>query len=259
MTTLRLIADDLTGALDTAAEFVALTGPVHAFWQGSRPAALPANAAIDLATREGSLEAARAATSARCPPLEQADIAFKKIDSLMRGHTLAGAGGLLHRRAVDARRAGAGLSVPGPGHPRRPAICVRARRLGAGRAGPRRSDAGAGRSGAAGRPAPACCRGSPCSMPRPMPISRPWWRRPAAPAPGAVVRHRRPGARAGRRRRADHAASAGADPGPVRQRPGRHRGAARGLPPALAAPCRTRHRPALDGWPPRSTATASPP
>ena len=30
MTTLRLIADDLTGALNTAAEFVALTGPVRA-------------------------------------------------------------------------------------------------------------------------------------------------------------------------------------------------------------------------------------
>ena len=89
MTTLRLIADDLTGALDTAAEFVALTGPVHAFWQGSRPAALPANAALDLATREGSLEAARAATAGAVPALKHAGLAFKKIDSLMRGHTLA--------------------------------------------------------------------------------------------------------------------------------------------------------------------------
>ncbi len=88
MTTLRLIADDLTGALDTAAEFVALTGPVHVFWQGSQPAELPGNAALDLATREGSLEAARAATIGAVPALAQTDIAFKKIDSLMRGHTL---------------------------------------------------------------------------------------------------------------------------------------------------------------------------
>lgn len=88
MTTLRLIADDLTGALDAAAEFVALTGPVHAFWQGSRPAELPGNAALDLATREGPLEAARAATIGARSVLTQADIAFKKIDSLMRGHTL---------------------------------------------------------------------------------------------------------------------------------------------------------------------------
>lgn len=89
MTTLRLLADDLTGALDTAAEFVGLTGPVHALWQGGYGAGLPANAALDLATREGSLEAARAATLAAVPALAQGGIAFKKIDSLMRGHTLA--------------------------------------------------------------------------------------------------------------------------------------------------------------------------
>lgn len=89
MTTLRLIADDLTGALDTAAEFVGLTGSVHALWQGSYGAGLPANAALDLATREGSLETARAATLGAVPALAQGGIAFKKIDSLMRGHTLA--------------------------------------------------------------------------------------------------------------------------------------------------------------------------
>lgn len=88
MTTLRLIADDLTGALDTAAELVALTGPVHVFWQGSNPAELPDNAALDLATREGPLEAARAATVGAVPALIPGGIAFKKIDSLMRGHTL---------------------------------------------------------------------------------------------------------------------------------------------------------------------------
>jgi hypothetical protein len=41
--TLRLLADDLTGALDTAAEFVGLVGPVHAFWQGAEPPSLPTN------------------------------------------------------------------------------------------------------------------------------------------------------------------------------------------------------------------------
>ncbi len=92
MTTLRLLADDLTGALDTAAEFVGLTGPIHAFWQGARretaPAALPANAALDLGTREAGRDAAVAATLAAAPLLEGAGIAFKKIDSLMRGQTL---------------------------------------------------------------------------------------------------------------------------------------------------------------------------
>ncbi len=88
MTTLRLLADDLTGALDTAAEFVGVTGPIHAFWQGAAPAALPANAALDLGTREAGRDAAVAATRAAAPVLDGAGIAFKKIDSLMRGQTL---------------------------------------------------------------------------------------------------------------------------------------------------------------------------
>ena len=61
---------------------------MHAFWQGSCPAELPANAALDLATREGPLEAARMATLGAVPALVPGSIAFKKIDSLMRGHTL---------------------------------------------------------------------------------------------------------------------------------------------------------------------------
>lgn len=88
VTTLRLIADDLTGALDTAAEFVPLTGPVPVFWQAIDPAELPANAALDLGTREGARAAARLATVAAVPALVPAGIAFKKIDSLIRGHTL---------------------------------------------------------------------------------------------------------------------------------------------------------------------------
>ena len=42
---LRLLADDLTGALDTAAQFVARTGPVPAFWAGALPDAPPPSAA----------------------------------------------------------------------------------------------------------------------------------------------------------------------------------------------------------------------
>src|ERR1700744_1015451 len=52
MTSLRLLADDLTGALDAAAEFVPLTGPVQAFWHGAIPAELPPNATLDSGTRE---------------------------------------------------------------------------------------------------------------------------------------------------------------------------------------------------------------
>ncbi len=88
MTTLRLVADDLTGALDTAAEFVPLTGPVQAFWDGARTAMLAGHAALDLGTREADRAAAVAAVQAAIPALAGAGIAFKKIDSLLRGHTL---------------------------------------------------------------------------------------------------------------------------------------------------------------------------
>jgi uncharacterized protein YgbK (DUF1537 family) len=89
MTSLRLLADDLTGALDAAAEFVPLTGPVQAFWHGSIPAELPVNAALDSGTRE--LDGARAAAVVRglAHHLSGSAIAFKKIDSLLRGPTIA--------------------------------------------------------------------------------------------------------------------------------------------------------------------------
>ena len=79
------MADDLTGALDTAAAFVPLTGPVSSFWH-STPT-LPINAAIDAATRESDRATAMARHHALSEALARADIAFKKIDSLLRGHT----------------------------------------------------------------------------------------------------------------------------------------------------------------------------
>ena len=88
MTTLRLLADDLTGALDAAAEFVGLTGQVQTVWQGGPEAALAPSAALDTGTREAEMAVA-CATALRCAGvLGGADIAFKKIDSLMRGHAL---------------------------------------------------------------------------------------------------------------------------------------------------------------------------
>ena len=88
MTTLRLLADDLTGALDSAAEFVGLVGPVHAYWQGAQPGTLPRNAAVDTGTREGDEASARAATAAASVVLTGAGLPYKKIDSLIRGHSL---------------------------------------------------------------------------------------------------------------------------------------------------------------------------
>lgn len=89
MPTLRLMADDLTGALDTAAEFVGRTGHVPVFWSGHPAGVLPPSAALDTGTRESPSAEAVAAVEALAPALRGADIAYKKLDSLLRGHALA--------------------------------------------------------------------------------------------------------------------------------------------------------------------------
>jgi uncharacterized protein YgbK (DUF1537 family) len=86
--TLRLLADDLTGALDTAAEFVGVSGPIPVYW--TQPAArdLPASAALDSGTRELPEAEAVAVVGELARALERGGIAYKKVDSLLRGHTL---------------------------------------------------------------------------------------------------------------------------------------------------------------------------
>jgi uncharacterized protein YgbK (DUF1537 family) len=80
---MRLLADDLTGALDSAARFVPLVGAVPVSWRTDH---LPPTAAIDAGTRDLDAIAAQAAMERLAPLLQGADIAFKKIDSLLRGH-----------------------------------------------------------------------------------------------------------------------------------------------------------------------------
>ena len=89
MTIVRLLADDLTGALDTAAEFVPLTGELPVFWPGAARQELLGSLGLDSGTRERDPEAAAAEVARLAPSLDGADIAFKKIDSLMRGAALA--------------------------------------------------------------------------------------------------------------------------------------------------------------------------
>lgn len=84
---LRLLADDLTGALDSAAEFTALAGPVPVRWNATGGAA--GNLALATGTREATRLDAIAAVAAAAPLLAGADIAFKKLDSLLRGHPAA--------------------------------------------------------------------------------------------------------------------------------------------------------------------------
>ena len=82
-TRFRLLADDLTGALDSAARFVPLTRPLPVVW---RDTDVPEGAAIDSGTRDLAEDAAYSRIKRFAPLLQGADIAFKKIDSLLRGH-----------------------------------------------------------------------------------------------------------------------------------------------------------------------------
>ncbi len=83
---LRLLADDLTGALDSAAEFAGLCGAVPVPRGGTVQAG---SAALDTATREAPREVAVERVTQAAPLLSGADIAFKKLDSLLRGHPMA--------------------------------------------------------------------------------------------------------------------------------------------------------------------------
>lgn len=86
---LRLLADDLTGALDSAAAFASMDEPVMARWDSE---ILGEGAiALDSRSREASENEARAAVAAVAPALwaPGSGLAFKKIDSLLRGQVLA--------------------------------------------------------------------------------------------------------------------------------------------------------------------------
>jgi D-threonate/D-erythronate kinase len=88
MTTLRLIADDLTGALDSAAQFTGRIGPLPVLLDPT-VGAPQGSYVLDLSCRDGDEKTAVALTrdSLRC--YLGADLAFKKIDSLLRGHWAA--------------------------------------------------------------------------------------------------------------------------------------------------------------------------
>lgn len=85
MTRLRLIADDLTGTLDTAAGFTGLFGPIPVAWPEILGVEAAGSLAIDSGTRERSAGAAARIVGDLAPRLVGADIAFKKVDSLLRG------------------------------------------------------------------------------------------------------------------------------------------------------------------------------
>jgi uncharacterized protein YgbK (DUF1537 family) len=97
MTRVRMIADDLTGALDTAAEFVGLCGPFDVIWEP--PAASASHSlAIDSGTRERSKAESVEIVGRLAPLLRDGTIAYKKVDSLLRGAWAAELGACLATR-----------------------------------------------------------------------------------------------------------------------------------------------------------------
>jgi uncharacterized protein YgbK (DUF1537 family) len=88
MMKLRLVADDLTGALDAGAQFAG-EGRVIPVYMGHRlPGVLPEEFAVDLASREreGVAAAAIASASAHLLAPASGSLPFKKVDSLLRGN-----------------------------------------------------------------------------------------------------------------------------------------------------------------------------
>jgi D-threonate/D-erythronate kinase len=91
----RLMADDLTGALDTAAQFVPAFGTIRTGW--SLAGAGEGTFALDTGTRERNEAEAAAHVAALAPFLAPLPgvLAFFKVDSLLRGHAGAELAALL--------------------------------------------------------------------------------------------------------------------------------------------------------------------
>jgi D-threonate/D-erythronate kinase len=82
---IRLLADDRTGAIDTAVRFVPLAGPLLVRWDIAKALSSDGSLAFDLGTRElGDADSTQLAASA-AELLRDADLAYLKCDSLLRG------------------------------------------------------------------------------------------------------------------------------------------------------------------------------
>ncbi len=88
MTEVRILADDLTGALDSAAAFA---GEVPVFLDLPERDVAPSSpvSVVATATRDVAIEALPGLLDPSLRWLGEAKIAFKKVDSLLRGNTFA--------------------------------------------------------------------------------------------------------------------------------------------------------------------------
>lgn len=115
-----LVADDLTGALDAAAPFADPKSPVAVQLSGASLPAARGSIAIDAATRGGSAAQAEEAAIRAAPVLRMADTAFRKIDSLLRGHAAA-------EIAATARAGGFASVIVAPAFPAQGRIMLQGR------------------------------------------------------------------------------------------------------------------------------------
>lgn len=113
-----LIADDLTGALDTAAPFASVEAPLSVPLSGR--AAPRGSFALDLGSRAMDEDQAVAAAAASAASLRGAGTAFRKIDSLLRGHPAA-------EIAATAREGGFASVVVAPAFPKQGRITLQGR------------------------------------------------------------------------------------------------------------------------------------
>ncbi|MDB6002522.1 MAG: hypothetical protein JWP52_4221 [Rhizobacter sp.] len=98
MSGLVLVADDLTGALDSAVSFCGSLGPIPVCL-GATQDPVTEHAAFDLATRDATAGFAVEATLRIAPRMAGAGTAYKKIDSLLRGHWAIELAALIGTRA----------------------------------------------------------------------------------------------------------------------------------------------------------------
>ena len=81
----RLLADDRTGAIDTAVRFVPLAGPLLVRWNIATALSSDGSFAFDLGTRELSDADSTQLAASAAELLRDADLAYLKCDSLLRG------------------------------------------------------------------------------------------------------------------------------------------------------------------------------
>ena len=122
MTAIRILADDLTGALDTAAAF---TGDIPVFIdhppaRGDSFWGAPVSV-LATPTRDIPVEQLPDYLEPTLAWLRSGDIAYKKVDSLLRGNTfdeiayLQALFSLPHSRRKDATPSTTGNGSPSPG------------------------------------------------------------------------------------------------------------------------------------------------